>query len=99
MKVRSPHTQKHYTEKRSESRTHSKADIYVSCHNSDRVKGRIINISARGLLVAFDEPPKFDKTVIKIVLVLNFKGGVSKIFRRLGVVARRGGKYVAFKSF
>ena len=87
-------------EKRSESRTPSGADIYVSCKNSGRIKGRIRNISAHGILASFDEVPKFEDKVVKIVLVLNLKDGVvHRIFRRIGVVARRGGKHVAFKSF
>ena len=66
---------------------------------SKRIKGRIQNISVHGILATFDEAPKFEGKVIKIVLVLNLKDGVHSIFRRLGVVARRGGKHVAFKSF
>jgi len=90
---------KKYIEKRSESRTHSKADIYVSCKDSKRIKGKIRNVSVHGILATFDKAPKFDKKVINIVLVLNLKDGVHSIFRRVGVVARRGGKHIAFKSF
>jgi len=90
---------KKYTEKRSESRTHSKADIYVSCKDSKRIKGKVRNISVHGILVSFDKAPKFEGKVINMVLVLNLKDGVHSIYRRVGVVARRGGKHVAFKSF
>lgn len=101
MKAHPQHTRKRFTEKRSESRTRSGADIYVqsSVVGSKRIKGIIRNISVHGILASFDEAPKFEGKVIKIVLVLNLKDGVHSIFRRHGVVARRGGKHVAFKSF
>lgn len=100
MKARTPHTQNDFTEKRSESRTLSGADIYVSCKDGPRVKGRVRNISVHGILASFDKAPKFDgKAIIKIVLVLNLPDGVHSIYRRVAVVARRGGKHVAFKSF
>lgn len=90
---------KNYIEKRCESRTLSGADIYVSCKDDPRVKGRIRNISIHGILASFDKAPEFESNIIKIVLVLNLPNGVHSIFRRVAVVARRGGKHVAFKSF
>lgn len=85
-------------DRRSVSRTSTKARAYVSRQGSPRFKGKVRDLSSTGAFVATGPLPIREQHVVKLNLVLDL-GSVVRLHNRPAVVVRRSREGVALKFF